>query len=665
MADAQDLHQIEYRHHQTRDLSPVATSMTSRESLSAWDSRIHAWVRHPHADPLSESACYQVFPSGQAALAWRYRDERAASRQDGTRGRPLVSRVLVGSASVLTFEVAVASSLAGPSADWLGPLPGQVPEDTQLPTVSGAALTALTRAMTLELDQVSATQPGLQAVVAAALAEPSIPLAISLQDTLIHMPPREGMQYPLLWGLRGIAGPLLGQAGRGWSFSTFELPLGETDPASLPAIVFREARAAGSAPPSRWRREAKVRPLEAGALDDGTSYAELAEVAGLLVTEYGDRGGHGLEQFIAECGGGAGSFPARMGRVSDALRKAHHPPAAYGYQRFAGLMRPRPPAGPAEPEAQEVTGDPRVAAPGRPGPEPAQAVAREPEARDAGDSRLEAQPPGEPWPGPQPAPARADVAWTGSPDGGGSRWPDADDAALAAAVTDGHGDRWEHADLRRDRYQSPDELLSPAREGQLAPPLALPDRDPAPARPPSAGERGPARGSQEPVSSLLRRLELLGEDQPLFESILDGIHQSGGVAPEERARSWDVISGAGWYENICQYNSFRSRDLAGIFFLVVVPELAEQPPAEVIARWAVEAPVPMVEGLLAAATAAGPDMWNLVMEILEPALAYRWARENYLRDRWDGARAVRPHVSHGRDDGKGGIFGKRRRPGRR
>ncbi len=80
MADARGLHQIEYRHHQTNDLSPVASSMTSRESLAAWHTRISAWVRHPHADNVSESACYQVFPNGQAALAWRYYDERAASQ---------------------------------------------------------------------------------------------------------------------------------------------------------------------------------------------------------------------------------------------------------------------------------------------------------------------------------------------------------------------------------------------------------------------------------------------------------------------------------------------------------------------------------------------------------------------------------------------------------
>src|SRR5512146_2360827 len=325
MADTQDLHQIEYRHHHTKDLSPAASSMTSRESLSAWDSRIRAWVRHPHADLLSESACYQVFSNGQAALAWRYWDERAASRQDGTRGRPLVSRVILGPATVLSAEVALAACRTGPSPDWIGPMPGQAADASELPTVNGEALTALTREMATGLDRASAAQEGLQAVVAAALAEPTVPLAISIQDFLIQMPLRDSVQCPLLWGLHRITSPLLGSAGRDWSFSTFELPLGEMDPKSLPAIVFREVQGGVKAPPSRWRREAKVRPFDPGALDAETAYAGMVELAGWLVAEYHERGGDRLRQFIADNGGGAGSLPLRMDRVSDALRKAHQP----------------------------------------------------------------------------------------------------------------------------------------------------------------------------------------------------------------------------------------------------------------------------------------------------------------------------------------------------
>src|ERR1700678_2172691 len=99
MADGRELHQIEYRHHPTKDLSPVASSLPP-EALPQWNLWIRSWVRHPVADRLSESACYQLLPSGQAALAWRYWDQRSVERRDGTRRRPLDSRVLVGSASV-------------------------------------------------------------------------------------------------------------------------------------------------------------------------------------------------------------------------------------------------------------------------------------------------------------------------------------------------------------------------------------------------------------------------------------------------------------------------------------------------------------------------------------------------------------------------------------
>src|SRR5579863_3560562 len=125
MPDARDaIHQIEYRWHDRRDLSPVASTM-SPESQRGWDSWIRAWVRHPHADKLFESVCYQVLPNGRAALAWRYEDLRPAARELGTRGRTLVSRVFAGQASLLTPEAAIALCRTGlPAA--AGPRPGQV-----------------------------------------------------------------------------------------------------------------------------------------------------------------------------------------------------------------------------------------------------------------------------------------------------------------------------------------------------------------------------------------------------------------------------------------------------------------------------------------------------------------------------------------------------------
>jgi hypothetical protein len=238
MPEAQDLNQIEYRHHPTRDLSPVASSMSS-QSKSSWHAQIRAWVRHPHDDRLVESACYQVFPNGNAALAWRYLDERAAERADGSRGRPLVSRVLAGPASVLSPKVAVALSRNGPTADLIGPLPGEVPDGAEMPTVSGSAVAALADEMAAELDEAASWADGLQAIVAAGLSNPSTPLAVSLRDSVIAKPLAQCVQCTLLWGLLRVAGPILGAVGRGWSFSTFELPLGDTDTAALPSIIFR------------------------------------------------------------------------------------------------------------------------------------------------------------------------------------------------------------------------------------------------------------------------------------------------------------------------------------------------------------------------------------------------------------------------------------------
>jgi hypothetical protein len=703
MADAPDLHQIEYRHDQTNDLSPVASSMPSRESLAAWDSRIRAWVRHPHADMLSESACYQQFPNGQAALAWRYWDERAASRDDGTLGRPLVSRVFLGPASVLTSQVALASCRAGLSAEMVGLLPGQVPVGSELPMVSGSALIAMTRDMSRGLDQASAAQAGLQAVVAAALAEPGVPLAISVQDVLIQAPLQECVQCLLLWGLRRITGPLLGPGGRGWSFSTFELPLGQMDPTSLPGIVFRETQDGIKAPPARWRREARVRPFEDAALGDETPYAGLIERAGWLIAEYRQRGGDGLEQFITSCGG-AGSFTTRLAQVSEALLGAHQP-AVSGPGRVGRFLAAHSPAAapkqdsppeqdsaPARlPVAASALATPVEAGPGPQAPPPGTAR--------AGGSELVSPPPQAAQPDPArakapqpevshvaPAQVQPDSPWF---DGAGfsdprspeepqypeepqhpdeepqypeqpryqepaaapaSGLPSVDPASFARgpAVADPGRTTGRHRGESRNagsgRPPLPVDPLAPSRAGQQAAPLILPGRGGPPANTPPAlgGERAAPRGNQESVSSMLKRLELIGEDQALFESILDGIHRASVLTPEERRRSWGVISDRAWHTNVTRNNGFRSGDLTIIFSLVVIPGLVPYAPANVIAKWALDAPPPMIQGLLAAATRAGAGMPETVMQSLEPALAYRWMTEHYMPEYWDDSRLVRP-----------------------
>ncbi|MCW2932291.1 MAG: hypothetical protein JWM19_3253 [Actinomycetia bacterium] len=317
-----DLHQIEYRHHQTRDLSPVASSM-SPESRGGWNSLIRDWVRHPHSERLSESVCYQVFSSGRAALAWRYWDQRAAERSDGSKGRPLVSRVLVGQFDVLTPEVAIALCRTGPTESIVGPLPGEVPDGASLPTVRARALTDMVRQMTPELDAEVAAQSGdpLQAVLAAALSEPGVPLAISLRENIIEKKLYEGAQYPMLWGLRRIAGPVLGPVGRNWSFSTFELPLGDTEPASLPSIVFRQMQDGSPGPRARVRKEVKVRPSASNALSPDMRYGGYLRLAGWLVEEYKDQGSDKLAALITRCCGSERSVEARLDRIHEELQK--------------------------------------------------------------------------------------------------------------------------------------------------------------------------------------------------------------------------------------------------------------------------------------------------------------------------------------------------------
>ena len=381
MPDAQDIvHQIEYRWHDRLDLSPIACSM-SQESLRGWDAWIRDWVRHPHVEGLGESLCYQVHPNGRAALAWRYEDWQAAERGDGTRGRPLVSRVLAGQASLLTPEMAIVLGRTGlPAA--AGPRPGHVTAETDLPMIKVGELSGLVGDRAARLDQEAARQDGLQQVVASALSDQHTPLAIHIRGTYILKPPGEGLQYPLLWGLRRIIWPLAGTAGRGWSFSTFEPPLGgDVDPATLPDILFRQTQDGPSSAPARPRKEIKSRPFDPSMLDDRSGFAQLA---GWLVAEYQERGGDELRKVIADCCGSEHSVLARVEKVYTELRSRHSPIVISGpASPFVSVSAdraswrvPDPPLVPAESPgaAPFAAGEPVPAGfggagPERPGPE--------------------------------------------------------------------------------------------------------------------------------------------------------------------------------------------------------------------------------------------------------------------------------------------------------
>jgi hypothetical protein len=287
------IHQIEYRWHPRNDLSPAVSSM-SRDPMMRWDAHIRNWVRHPGADGPSESVRYQTMPGDVAALAWRYRDFKV-TEGDG-RGRPLVSRVLVGAASALSPEMAVLLCRSGlPAA--AGPRPDEAEPSAGLPVISAADLAAVAQATVGGLDQEAAWQEDLQPVLAAAFADPDTPLAVGIREPQICQPPAQGIQVLLLWGLWRISSELLGAGRRKWSFSTFEQPVGFADPKSLPDIVFRSAQAAQSVAPAMPRDELKVFPGLAVAPVSNPVYDELA---GWLAAEYRELGGDRLQGRIAD-----------------------------------------------------------------------------------------------------------------------------------------------------------------------------------------------------------------------------------------------------------------------------------------------------------------------------------------------------------------------------
>jgi hypothetical protein len=313
VAESQEIHQLEYRWQTVTDMSPVAYSM-SADSFRVWTQRIGVWVRHPSVDAPSESVRYETFSSGAAALAWRLRDRQATRSGEAQAGRPLISRVLVGPADVLTPDVAVAVCYTGlPAA--IGPLPGTVAVGRTLPIVKGDALTTLTDETAGALDEAAAREAGLDLVVAAALGDRDTALSVQLPERHIVRSPCGNSQAALLWGLRRTVWPVLGRGGRrGWSFSTFEPPLGDMDPSALPDIVFRLSQATPQA--QAMRKEIRVRPQDPAHQRPETPSAYLAS---LLVAAYAKLGGEELSQLITRACAGQLSVDRKFEAVYEAL----------------------------------------------------------------------------------------------------------------------------------------------------------------------------------------------------------------------------------------------------------------------------------------------------------------------------------------------------------
>jgi hypothetical protein len=670
------LHQIEYRWQHAKDLSPVASTM-SQESRRGWDAWIRDWVRHPHGTSLSESVCYQIQPSGRAALAWRYRDSRAAEQADGSRGRPLVSRVLVGQAALLTPDIAIAMSRTGPSPALFGPPPGTVTGDTQLPLVSIDDLRALAAERAAAFDAEAAGQGGLQAVLAAALSEPQTPLAVHIRDTLITRHPSQGVQGPLLWGLWRIAGPLFGSRGPHWSFSSFELPLGDLDPAILPHIVFRQAQDGSAGAPTRTRKEVRVRPLAPDALDPGRPYGDSLELAGWLVDEYAERCGEGLEQFIAKCCGAEQAVQGRLLRVSDELRATRSPvlvstePARYVSLKDQRGQDPGPAAVPPSeftgPEDQgdfaehvgpaEAVQSSQAAEPSRavqPSQAAAEAVASVPQGSGQQSAAVESEHVAR-WDEPEEQADRTDDAVPGDrpPQAARNEAPSLPPHYADTPAFQGY-------QLTAGPGAGPSGGQSPAgtgyaRDPGAAPPLPMGDQRQHPAGPwsqplPQAAPQFPPPAQPRPrrPASMSAFLKNLGEARDVQEfnrnlEFMEGLS----LDAQERVRSRRIVLSDEWYRNIVRIHGatpdYLLTLLADIYQAIVVPDLGEKEVASKIAEWAAWAQPPALNALLTAARLGaqsrrfglGRDSFTRMRQILEPVLAQRYVTQYGFEEAWN------------------------------
>ncbi len=576
--------QFEYRWRPAKDFSLITGSRQTPEIIR-WSDRIALWVRHPPVRVPVESMRYEIFGDGTAALAWRQRNAQADGFQEGREGRPEVSRVLIGPVPLLPPTVAVALCRTGLPEAVIGPRPGVVPVDTALPRVDAAALDNLAYGEVGELDKLALSEKaGLYKVIAAALTDADTALSVQLPDRYIFGALQECMQGSLLWGLLRTLSPLLsGHPGsRGWSFSTFELPLGDMDTRGLPDIVFR---AHGSSQrPSNMRPEIVVRPFDASDLPDEIRHQEFAE---LLVAAYRQLGGERLGQCLAAIS----ELPSLEQRIEQAEEMLYEvlPAEALSAARQRHV-----------PVVDASVTEPAMMEPPTPGDHlAATAEPSWPEHAATPDSFL---PPASPAPSHRTAPSRpAPMPSNTSP----SPAPP--------------------ASFKPPSWQKTPEASYGASDwtNEPAPPLLA-----GMSRPRQTGA-----APRNPVSSLLDQLDE-GPADPRFESALQSLWTgSFPDLPADRNAARKRMPERGWYiRALTQHDSAHfEAALEKIFERVVVPDLGSPEVTEELARWAsIQDTPPSVFRALNAAAQSWPGWPDLMEQILLPAAGRRWFIEHEI-----------------------------------
>jgi hypothetical protein len=652
------IQQFEYRWQPSKDLSMIAGSVPAAE-IQPWRDRISLWVRHRAVDAPTESVRYEIFADdGMAALAWRQRTLQALKPGDGTEGRPEISRVLMGPADLLTPEAAMVICHTGlPEA--IGPRPGKIAVGGSLPPVNPEVLTGLIRSQTCTLDRLALGEPGLHRVIAAALADCDSALSVQLPQRVIEKPPQEGAQGPLLWGLRRAVWPLLGHDSgrRGWSFSTYEPPLGDVDTGALADIVFRTQQAVQSA--LNTRKEIVVRPRDLAGRPATLLYQDVAK---LLVTAYEHLGGEKIGQHLDAVRGGYGSVSKRIEGVQATLHAAL-PASALSVQ---GRQSAR--------TAHQAPRQTREALPSE-GPAPADDEAAAflridllenealpggniPAATAAGAELVTQQPPPRPSAAPQPLTAHPPGALppetSPPPD---TRQPAANEPPHTA---------W--PDTPQHTAPAPPDMPLPDLPPSDTPPSWAPNSPgPALGAPDRASEEAPplrtgpghsqAAGRRYTLVDLLNQLRAGPGDREAESAVQ--LLRSGRFTsyPGERAEARHLMAQHKWYLPVLEHYDRADPGslLQTILSYAVIPDLGKSEVTEQLANWVEEreAQPSVIKALNAAAQdrAGAPERMG---QALERPLGRRWMAEHGIHP---GPRTSTDPISGPRSRGTHAIGG--------
>jgi hypothetical protein len=342
--------QIEFRWQPDKDLSPVAASFDIEQGR-AWSGRLSGLTRPATPDPAkgvpAHSVTYQCFDNGMTALVWRSYDEHAlplSDLPDSEARHALVARALIARAELLQPDLAITLCRADAADQYLGLAPGQVPVGARLPQVGTPALLKAADPLIDELDEFACREDGAEWLVAAGLRDSDTPLSVLLPGSELTMELRGCPQLVLLWALWRTTAlltmppPGMRPGRRGWSFSTYEPPLGTIDPSVLARTVFRSYEQDQMRnPPKLHRQEAQVRPRYPEGRTD-----HYDETAAVLLGAYRQFGGTELEERLRRL---ADQYPNVDARLQACVREFGRVPGYPGeaaIQPHAGVPDPDP-----------------------------------------------------------------------------------------------------------------------------------------------------------------------------------------------------------------------------------------------------------------------------------------------------------------------------------